>query len=276
MAALATIGELPETIMDRSVIVKMRRRAPGESVTSYRSRDEQPLRDLGDRIGKWLRKHEKELSGAEPEMPVEDRAADTWEPLIAVADLASGHWTADARKACLVLNGESSATVSAGIRLLGDIRTVFEDMKAMHSETLVNKLCKLDESPWADWYGRNISKNDIAELVKPYGVHSQDVKIDGVNRRGYRREVLHDAWSRYLETREGSATAATRATAQVTGTPEVAGSTCQMLPATETPPLTCEVAEVARVAPGMQKCTKCGWALDPALVAAGFTDHGES
>lgn len=38
-------------------------------------------------------------AGLTPVMPVEDRAADTWEPLVAVADLAGGAWPEAARAA---------------------------------------------------------------------------------------------------------------------------------------------------------------------------------
>ena len=85
LAALAGIGALPETITDRAVVVSMRRRAPGEVVARYRDRrDGDPLRELGGHLGAWVRAHLGELGDAEPAMPVEDRAADTWEPLIAV------------------------------------------------------------------------------------------------------------------------------------------------------------------------------------------------
>ena len=55
-------------------------------------------------------------------MPVEDRAADTWEPLIAVADAAGGHWPDTARTAVLTMTGgnESPAQVSLKVRLLMD------------------------------------------------------------------------------------------------------------------------------------------------------------
>src|SRR5260370_34759622 len=90
MAALAGIGALPDTITDRAVIVAMRRRAPGENITRYRDRrDGAPLKELGGRLGAWVRAHIDRLADAEPDMPVEDRAADTWEPPFAVAGLAS-------------------------------------------------------------------------------------------------------------------------------------------------------------------------------------------
>ena len=54
MALLAAIEELPDTIMDRAVVVRMRRRAPGEQVDLYRTRrDAPPLHDLRDRLAGW-------------------------------------------------------------------------------------------------------------------------------------------------------------------------------------------------------------------------------
>jgi hypothetical protein len=108
MAALAGIGSLPDTIEDRSVIVHLRRRAPGEKVAPFRIKKDVPqLRALGDRLGSWVGSHLSVLDDAEPPMPVEDRAADCWEPLVAVADLAGGEWPTRARRAAYVLTAEA-------------------------------------------------------------------------------------------------------------------------------------------------------------------------
>src|SRR5215207_8395791 len=49
MAALAGIGTMPDTIEDRAVIVRMRRRAPGEIVAPYRHKRDRPaLRKLAE------------------------------------------------------------------------------------------------------------------------------------------------------------------------------------------------------------------------------------
>src|SRR5215213_3849442 len=104
MALLAAIGELPDTIMDRAVVVRMRRRAPGEQVDPYRTRrDAPPLHDLRDRLTAWTRAHVRDLHHATPAMPLEDRAADTWEPLVAIADLAGGNWPGRARDAATAM-----------------------------------------------------------------------------------------------------------------------------------------------------------------------------
>ena len=128
LAALAGIGDLPDTIADRAIRVKMRRRGPGEEVDRYRERrDGAPLKQLGVRLGEWVRAHLDELSDAEPDMPVEDRAADTWEPLIALADLAGADWPARARKAAIALTAEDDTDTTLGARLLADLRDVFGD-----------------------------------------------------------------------------------------------------------------------------------------------------
>lgn len=281
LAALAGIGALPDTITDRAVVVKMRRRAPGEEVARWRDRrDGGPLRELGGRLGTWVRAHLDELRETEPDMPVEDRAADTWEPLIALADLAGARWPARARAAAIALTAEDDTDTTLGARLLADLRDVFGDREAMHGDTILGALYKISEAPWGDYYGRPMNARDLAKLLRPYEVRACDVKLEGTTRRGYRREHLHDPWSRYLPPDQGgTATSATSATAQVSDHDQVAGSTSHVLPATPGPPLTSGVAQVAEVAdppcPG-GLCTVCGGPLDQSYIDAGFTDHGEA
>jgi Protein of unknown function (DUF3631) len=249
MAALAGIGALPDTITDRAVVVKMRRRAPGEIVDRYRQRrDGEPLKELGARLGAWVRAHLLELREAEPDMPVEDRAADTWEPLIAVADLAGGDWPARARKAALVLTDEDGTDTTLGARLLADLRDVFGDATAMHGEAILAALRKIDEAPWGDYYGKPLNARDMAKLLRPYEVRSVKVKIDGSALQGYRAEHLHDSWQRYLPPAGAvSGTSGTLGTSQVSGLPEVPGSGQRTEPEPGTPSPTCEVPQVPQV-----------------------------
>jgi hypothetical protein len=208
MAMLAAIGELPDTIMDRAVVIRMRRRAPGEQVEPYRTRrDAPPLNQLRDRLTGWAREHLAELQHAQPAMPLEDRAADTWEPLVAVADLAGGQWPERARAAAAVMTAaeaEQEEDTSASVRLLGDLREVFDqaDADALYSGTILDALHKLDEAPWADWYGHPLSTRDLAKLLRPYGVRAKNVREHGAEpRKGYTRADLHEPWTRYVPLR---------------------------------------------------------------------------
>jgi hypothetical protein len=203
MAMLAAIGDLPDTIMDRAVVIRMRRRAPGERVDPYRTRrDAPPLNHVRDRLTAWAREHLRELQHAAPAMPLEDRAADTWEPLVAVADLAGGEWPERARAAAAVMTAaeaEQEEDSSASVRLLGDLREVFDQAEALYSTTVLQRLHKLDDAPWADWYGHPLSTRDLAKLLRPYGVRAKNVREHGGEpRKGYARSDLHEPWARYV------------------------------------------------------------------------------
>src|SRR5215471_13019839 len=102
--ALAGLGWLPDTILSRSIVVRMRRRAQHERVTPFRRRvyaDEgHRLRDL---LAAWAASAVEDMASARPEMPagVEDRNADVWEAPLAIADAAGGDWPERGRRAAV-------------------------------------------------------------------------------------------------------------------------------------------------------------------------------
>lgn len=199
MAALAGIGSLPDTITDRAVNVTMRRRRPDEQVAQFRTRRDGPiLADLQDRLIEWGADSVAKLSDAEPTMPVEDRAADTWEPLVAVADHVGGTWPERARRACLALTAESEEADEEGslnTRLLSDVRDIFAERSVsfLASPELVDALKRKSESPWDDF---EFNARKLAYRLKDFGV-KPGFNTAGTA-RGYRLEHLHDAFSRYL------------------------------------------------------------------------------
>ncbi|MBV6703434.1 DUF3631 domain-containing protein [Kitasatospora aureofaciens] len=206
MAALAGIGDLPDTIMDRSVVVRMRRRAPGESVQPFRSAlDTKPLHDLRDRVADWFRPLLPRAVGMLPVMPVADRAADTWEPLVIVADLAGGHWPATARAACAAMCAHEAGLDEDGdgakIRILQDIRTVFTtlgDPPALATATLLAQLRALEEAPWAEFGVSGLTARGLQLLLKDFGVSSSNIRFpDSRQAKGFVRNDFLDPWRRY-------------------------------------------------------------------------------
>ncbi|HEX6498987.1 MAG TPA: DUF3631 domain-containing protein [Micromonosporaceae bacterium] len=200
MAMLAGIGDLPDTIMDRSIVVRMRRRAPGEKVAPYRTRRDRPaLHQLRDKLTDWIQPNIKHLTDAEPNMPVEDRAADTWEPLVAVADLAGGQWPKRARRAALKLTSEehaSDAEASLGARLLADIRDTFAGMPHvgfLPSAEVVTRLHKIEDAPWRE---TDLTARGLAMKLKPYGIKPSHNSAKTA--RGYHLDDFADAFARYL------------------------------------------------------------------------------
>ena len=93
--ALAGLGWLPDTLMSRAIVIRMRRRAPTETVEPYRRRDEiDEGHELRGRLAGWAAAKGKILYAARPALPpgIEDRNADVWEALFAIADAAGGDW----------------------------------------------------------------------------------------------------------------------------------------------------------------------------------------
>lgn len=200
--AMAGLGNLPDTLMSRSIILRMKRRAPGERVEPWRDRIHRPEGQvLQAGLTTWAQTVD-ELTY--PQLPdgVEDRDADVWEPLIMVADQAGGHWPQKARDACLAFIAEKPvSSVSLGVRLLTDLKTVWaDDAPVMATVDVLEALRELEDSPWGDLYGEGLKPRKLAQLLGEYEVRVKDVRTPFGVLKGYRREDLWDVWQRYVPT----------------------------------------------------------------------------
>lgn len=210
MAALAGIGAMPDTIEDRAVVIRMRRRAPGETVAPFRHKRDRPaLTTMAATLARWLAAHLAELEKAEPPMPLEDRAADTWEPLIAVADLAGRDWPDVARRAAVVLtlDRDEAAAVSDRIRLLTDCRAAFGEADALPTGTLITRLRSDPEAPWCDHGPEGITPKRLGALLRDYDIRSTTIRFgEPIGQvKGYYRADFTDAWARYCPPLPGEA-----------------------------------------------------------------------
>jgi len=201
MAALAGIGAMPDTIEDRAVVVRMRRRAPAEQAVPYRHRRDRPrLHRLATRLAAWLRADLALLERAEPAMPVEDRAADTWEPLVSVADHAGGHWPVRARAAVVTLTAEAedSGQTSNRVRLLTDCQTAFSTEPALPTVVLLDRLKSEPDAPWADYGPAGLTPAKLGALLREFDIRPSNIRFpDGLQAKGYKRADFTDAWTRY-------------------------------------------------------------------------------
>ena len=217
--ALAGLGGLPDTILTRSVVIRMRRRAPGEIVQPFRRREHGPQGEsLRDDLAHWAAIVERQVTGAWPKFPpgISDRDADVWEALLAVADAAGGKWPERARVAAVALVADSKrGTPSLGIKLLADLRDVFGDNDRMPTARILEELWKKVESPWGDLRGKPLDARGLAQRLAKYEVKPSDIRDGALILKGYHRSDLHDAWERYLgPPPQECATSATLATGE--------------------------------------------------------------
>ncbi|WP_427129338.1 DUF3631 domain-containing protein [Pseudarthrobacter sp. S9] len=203
--ALAGLNQLPDTLMTRSIVVNMKRRRQGQKVEPYRRRVNQPEAiALTERIADFAASVWTQVSDAWPDLPegIEDRDADIWEPILAIADAAGGHWPVTARDAAMVMVAKAKEKpATLGIKLLADIRKVMNGSDRISTNDLLDGLHAMETAPWANIKGEPIDSRFLAKVLSKYDIPTNNtVKIDGRAVKGYQAHHLADAFERYLAT----------------------------------------------------------------------------
>ena len=218
--AMGGLGDLPDTIMSRSVIIRMRKRGPGEDVEPFRPYMHEPPADaLRNELAAWAAGVSALAGTVQPVLPdgIADRKADVWGPLLTVAELAGGRWPALARQAATeaVRSAKANSKPSLPVQLLADIRACFGDRDRLTTADLLDKLLADEEAPWGDLGRKKLDARILAKMLRGYDIRSSTIrKADGSTPKGYKREAFQDAWKRYLPPLETDATSATHATNQ--------------------------------------------------------------
>lgn len=199
---LAGIGALPDTIMDRSILIQLRRRRNDQPVSRFRPRD---LREDAGRLRAFLATAVSDAATAASEAdpaPVEalnDRGQEIWEPLLALADEAQGRWPELAREACVGLNPSRNADVDAHLQLLRDSRTVFDRYIGYHHFVPSTALCRDLKTVNENWtsYGEGyggLNPWSLRGLLRAFDLDPERTS----NMRGYSRHTFEQVLDAYL------------------------------------------------------------------------------
>lgn len=202
--AIAGIGSLPDTVADRSFPIRLQRRAPDERVESLRRSEIVPEAvGLRDQIAGWASKIFETLKAGKPEplAELDDRQNEIAAPLLAIADAAGGDWPQRARNALIEIFRDCSVRdESLRVRLLADIRMVFDEGGSQHMSTpvLLEHLNANDSAPWCEFtHGKPLSARGLARMLAPFGIRPAHFREAARTIRGYTRTSFHDTWERY-------------------------------------------------------------------------------
>lgn len=203
--AISGIGKQAETLQDRSIPLVLRRKLPHETTEKLRRTDPAVFLRLRRKLCRLAEDAAESIRTATPEeVPglTSDRAQDNWEPLLAIADYAAGHWPTTARNTAVALQGADEAdSIGLNEMLLRDIRTVFQSkgMTRLFSSVLLEGLCEDDEAPWATFNrGQPLKAAQLAKRLRGFGLKSQSVRAMGQYGKGYKLEDFEEAFARYL------------------------------------------------------------------------------
>ncbi|CAL7962695.1 hypothetical protein GAMM_40018 [Gammaproteobacteria bacterium] len=216
--AMITKKPPPDTIVDRSVVIKLKRKLSSERIEKWKYTNFDKLASLRKKIKRWADDNFEAIKNCSPSTPDgdNDRATDNWRPLFAIASVLGGEWLAKAEVAFKDLNiADNSNDEDISTTLLMDIKEIFEEnnMDKIHSSDLVAKLIALEDRPWSEHrYGKPITSNTLAKLLKPFGIKSKQIRI-GVNKHGYYLLDFKDVFSRYMPSTPPAQNATTLQTA---------------------------------------------------------------
>ena len=196
---LASIGDLQSTIMDRSIVIQIRRKKTSEQVVVIPYDLLVVCKRVREELLKWSMDNSS-LIKASPYSPPDignDRAADNWTPLFTIASLASENWLSKCSQAYRMLNVKEELGVST--MLLSDIKPILTNISKLSSADLVFELSKDRDKPWCEFKnGRAITQNALAMILKPYGIKPKPMRIGSLTFRGYELSQFTDTFDRYL------------------------------------------------------------------------------
>ena len=205
--ALAGIGNIPNTVQDRSLTITMKRKTDSDRVERFRYRKIiVQTTELQQKCKRFIMDNEQEIIKCEPEVPeiLSDRAADVSEILFAIAETISHEWYKRLVKSVLTLVKKQNVNNELSVRtqLLVDIWSIFTSIenKWISSSDLVDKLNEIETSPWSEWNkGHPMSTAALARQLKFFGIAPVQHRESYNNRsRKYYVQDFEDAFSRYI------------------------------------------------------------------------------
>jgi hypothetical protein len=211
---LAGIGHLPDTIEDRGLCIRLKRKLDTETVERFRYRVSEtegaPIRKMLD---SWSAGKIIEMANVYPDMPdeLDDRSQDAYEVLVAIGDLAGARWSKRVRSALVKLRlSETTVKESIGMRLLRDLALVvpkIEHLPKIATVELLDWLYREGENEWDDWWGETTGRKAarrLAMTLGEYDVAPMQWNAGGDRGRGYAVPDLMLAVRRYVTEDEGS------------------------------------------------------------------------
>ncbi len=204
--AVAAIGSLWDTLIDRAVVIPMQRKPMDRRLKRFNGRQvESEGKELVRKIRRFAEDNigafETALSAAPRPSWLKDRACDNWAALFAVADLAGQSWSDRALDSAKSLTSAAEDDDRAE-QLIHDVRNVFRDQgcpEGIKSGDLVEHLNNIESSPWADFsQGKGISVNKVAAMFKPFKIRPHQARNSfGEKVRGYWLDELQEVFGRY-------------------------------------------------------------------------------
>jgi hypothetical protein len=191
------IGEVPDTIADRSIVVKMARKLTTETCAPLALLDTTEIRakcarfalDSRDTITRAPKIRSENLN---------DRAADTFDPLLVIARMAGPDWEQKLRTAALALSPVNDAEHSHSGLILDIIDLfVLTGSEKMFTRDIITRL-RDGGLKSHTLKSSHINEYQISKILRHYGVRPLNLRIGKEVHRGYLADDFREAMTRYV------------------------------------------------------------------------------
>jgi putative DNA primase/helicase len=199
--AIAAIGNVPATVVDRAFAIKMSRKGKGEKVERLDRQARASLATFPPRLARWAEDHRGALEELVVDAPesLNDRQREIAEPLLMVAELAGGEWPAKVRDAIITVCGASDDATDRRERLLAAVWALYTpDVEFLTTKVILERLLADDESEWREASnGKPLSPVWLGRWLKSFGLKTSQPRSAG-QQRGYSRADLAPVVAKYL------------------------------------------------------------------------------
>ena len=195
---IASIGALEDTIMDRSIIINLRRKRASENVQRLPIDLSEEWKCWRSKALRWFMDNASALDYSnqiEPPYRGNDRAIDNWVPLFTLAKAMDETWYSRCEAAYEELVNEVEMELPT--RLLSDIRYCVTKAKTprISSSDMVKSLIEDETAPWGDV---RLTPAKVASMLAPYNIKPKTMRFDDKVLRGYESTQFEDSFERYL------------------------------------------------------------------------------
>jgi putative DNA primase/helicase len=194
---------LEDTTESRTINIRLKRKLPDERVEDFSYEDDETFYTLRRKLARWAADNRKALKSARPIQPVgfDNRLANNWRILFAIADMAGGAYPKLARAAAIKLSAQSELEES--VRVLSALREIFFTVHAgMTSAEIVRRLNADPTQEWCAFRDRGpLTQRQLAVLLQEFEIHP--VLLGRERLSGYKPEQFTDAFKRYLPPKKG-------------------------------------------------------------------------
>jgi hypothetical protein len=216
-AMLCGIGNLPGTLLDRAIVIRLERAKKGEIQARFDQRHVEQETVLRRKLARFIADNRERLKACDPKLPdyLYNRSADNWRPLFAIAEIAGGDWLqrcADASRKLQTDATDDAETLR--VMLLTDLQQVFAGMwpqpaegeepqplERIFSKDLCEKLAEMKERPWPEvCRGKAVNERWLARNLGAFGIKSKSMRIGDANAKGYEAQDFESVFERYVGT----------------------------------------------------------------------------